>query len=124
MKQLAVVMALAAVSSCALAAEARAVCMSPEIPSVSTSQAGADRVRKSLKEWEQCVADNPGTDAALVAKVSEKARSWLAATARYSGGQSNGQAVVAQDAHAQQQHRKDVRTDVRSKQPQSAQEPR
>ena len=123
MKKVAVVIALAAASTCGFAAEASVSCPEPNIPSVSTSQAGADRVRKSLKEWDQCVANNPGTDAALVSKVSAKAKSWLAATAGYGGGQSNGQAVVAQDTQAQQQHRKDVRTDVRSKQPQSAQDP-
>ena len=128
MKHAILALALATAPVLAVAAEvpasaATGACVQPKIPNLSTSQVGVDRVRKSLAEWDACLARHPGTDTALVAKVSAQVNDWAAATAAYGGGQANGQMVVAQNIDEQRKHQQNARTDLRATHPQSAQDP-
>lgn len=113
MKSVILVLAFASASACALAAEApgssrAGPCAAPRIPAVSTSQAGADRVKKAVREWNACVAATPGTDPAVAAAVSEQARAWARATLDYSNGQRNSSVVAQTHERAKREHQRDI----------------
>ena len=125
MKLAATLFALVSVSAFATAGEAPAPtagqCAVPKIPAVSTSQVGADRVHKQLKEWNTCVA-NGKTDSALVAKVDADAKAWAKATETHSKGQGKGTNAQAMDDSAKQAHQDSIKADQRAARPQAAQD--
>ncbi|MFD2365522.1 hypothetical protein [Pseudoduganella sp. GCM10020061] len=84
-------------------------CAVPQIPAVSTSQAGANRIKKVLKKWDACVAAHPGTDPAVVAAVSQQAAEWSRATVDYSTGQGNSNVAARHHSNAKREFEKDIR---------------
>lgn len=125
MKLAATLFALASASSIATAGDVPAAtagrCAVPKIPAVSTSQVGADRVQKQLKEWNSCVTKSQ-TDAALIAKVDAQAKAWAKATEAHSQGQGKGMNAQAVDDRAKQAHQANIKADQRAARPQTAQD--
>ena len=103
------------------AASAAGQCAVPKIPAVSTSQAGADRIHKQLKEWNACVASGKA-DPALVENVNSQAKAWAKATELHSQGQGKGANAQSIDDRAKQAHQDNIRADQRAARPQAAQD--
>lgn len=125
MKLAATMFALVSASSFATAGEVPASvagqCAVPKIPAVSTSQVGAERIHKQLKEWSACIASGKA-DQALVAEVDAQAKAWAKATEIHSKGQGKGANAEAIDDRAKQAHQDSIKADQRATRPQAVQD--